>query len=856
MAQISFEMPDGSSQTATVDDGIKSLPPEQQAAFVNHIRETALAAKGVTPGGESPNDSFGNDLKSAAGTAMSDAGSLAQGAGSALGSSTLTDAGSWLRSNAPQPAPGYTGRGGDFTKDIGNAQYLRAGGDLLHGAASGSAESLAELGAGAVGGAMGGPLGAAAGAGLAGGAFSLGRGGRLRAGQNAVSGSDLAAAAPSAALDAGVDAVTMGRLPGGMLTRAGAMGAGGAVHSANDQYDATGRIDPSQVVNDAASGAATGALAEAVPAARNAGKGAVENIMSRSAKYQPGSDASANVGARVMQDLEARKANASNVPGAPSDWNSIANSLKSDYSVDARQRIADISDKNARMVATAAYEQALRHNNTTSDDLTSALGQLDRLDHGLSDEQAAGLKDRLMDLNAISRQSFKGSNVGPLQSFLGAAGRYSGIGAGFAADGGVGAAIGLLAGHSPMGNVGSKIGGGIGSLGDRMLGTSVPPAILAGLAAKRYLKGADVAPVTPFQATPEPAPPAPEPTGPYGPSSKAPAGGFGIIGRQQLASELLSRPGGLTSPLAPIPRVAPPEAPGLTSPLAPIPRVAPPGAPGLTSPVVAPPRVAPPGAEAPPSSPYGNPGKAPPFVRVKVDAPEEPAINPDTGNPVDPIPVNTRIKGKAARLAQATAAQDAPQPAFKEDTAATIAQAMAADPTLAAAARTQSPGSIYLQRGLGISHDEAIDLAHRSEAAGVIPQGAASVVSNVSATPSHPSDLAAIKDFHRLSQGFPKATTGPQLDAQGQPIRSVPAYQAAHGAYHSTAQALAQQAEAAFPGAGGAAVLQVAATHGATRAETVALKRAEARQLLDKLPPEQRSAASAYLLADSLINHG
>ncbi len=272
--------------------------------------------------------------------------------------------------------------------------------------------------------------------------------------------------------------------------------------------------------------------------------------------------------------------------------------------------------------------------------------------------------------------------------------------------------------------------------------------------------------------------------------------------------------------------------------------------------MVAPPRVAPPGAEAPPSSPYGNPGKAPPFVRVKVDAPEEPAINPDTGNPVDPIPVNTRIKGKAARLAQATAAQDAPQPAFKEDTAATIAQAMAADPTLAAAARTQSPGSIYLQRGLGISHDEAIDLAHRSEAAGVIPQGAASVVSNVSATPSHPSDLAAIKDFHRLSQGFPKATTGPQLDAQGQPIRSVPAYQAAHGAYHSTAQALAQQAEAAFPGAGGAAVLQVAATHGATRAETVALKRAEARQLLDKLPPEQRSAASAYLLADSLINHG
>lgn len=834
MAQISFEMPDGSSRTATVDDGIKALPQEQQAAFVDHIRQTAISAKGVTPGQtDAANDSFTNDFKSAAGSAMSDTGSLVQGVGSALNSDTIKNAGGWLRDNAPTPEPGYTGRGQDFTKDLSNGSYLRAGGDLLHGAASGSAESIAELGGGALGGFLGNAPGAAAGAGLVGGAFALGRGGRLRAGQSAVSGSNLVDAAPAAAATGLVDAATMGRLPGGVLGRSVAMGAGGGANSAIGQYDATGKVDPDQVINDAASGAATGAIAETVPALRNAGRGSVENLMSRSAKYQPGSDTEAKSAARVYDDLLARKENATNVPGAPNDLNAVANSLKADYAADVTQRIRDANPE-VRPVLNAAFSQALRHNNTTSEDLTSALGMIDSIDHGLSGEQAAALKDRLMDLNTVSRQSFKNSNVGPLQSLGQLAGRYGGAVAELAHGSPMGALALAGIGTTHMGNIAAKVGGGVGGLGDRALGTSVPPAILSGIAARRYLNGASVEPVTPFQARPEEAP---EPVAAK--PNPAPAGGFALIKAQQAMANANQPP----APSGPY------------------------GAAGGKAPPFVRPQVTPPAPEAAPVGPYGAPGKAPAGgfslinqmkAKAEAEAADEPAIDPATGNAPDPIPVNTRISGKAARLAQATTAQSAPLPALKPDTAATVAQALHEDPMMAAAVsaapRTDSPGSVYLQRGLGLgSHAEAVDLARRAEQAGVIPAGAADVIAKPSTIPSHGDDLAAIKQFHRLSQGFPQS--GAQVDAQGQPIRSLPAYQAAHGEYHSSAQALAQQADAAVPGVG-PAVLEVASTHGANKAETVALKRAAAREALDKLPPEQRSAASAYLLADALINHG
>lgn len=494
MPSITFTAPDGTSSTGQMSDDdyskFQELPADQQASTLNSFATQHAATA-------SANDSYTNDLKAGVGGAMQDLGSVAQGVG-------LTSAGNWLRSNAPAPDAAYTGRGGSFLPDLKAGQFSRAAGDLSHGLASGSSESALEAGGAVAGGAMGsligpegtvgGAVGGGLGAGAIGGVLGLGRHARLKAAGRAVTGSDLANAAPAAAGDAVISGLTMGRVPGGTLGRTAAQGAGGAAQSTLDQYADTGTVDPNQVANAAASGAAFGAVTGAGGDVKSAAGKAVDNVQSRGETYQPVDQRQAVTYSRTRNAITA----AQQEPDAPSDLNQVANNLKSAWINDGQDRIAQMkaqgADGAALRDAQDLLNRAQRHNNTL---YASDLDGLDQANHGLDAGQLQDFKDRLADLNTIATNSFKNKNVGPLQSIGQAAGKYVAPLYELYQGNIPGAAAAALLGHSGLPG---KIGGAVGSRLDAALGLQKNKIMLQGQAADRMLDS-QPAPVNPITST-------------------------------------------------------------------------------------------------------------------------------------------------------------------------------------------------------------------------------------------------------------------------------------------------------------------------------------------------------------------
>lgn len=499
MPSITFTAPDGTSSTGQMSDDdyskFQALPADQQASTLNSFATQHAATA-------SANDSYANDLKAGVGGAMQDLGSVAQGVG-------LTSAGNWLRSNAPQPDAAYTGRGGSFLPDLKAGQFSRAAGDLTHGLASGSSESALEAGGAVAGGALGsligpegtvgGAVGGGLGAGAIGGVLGLGRHARLKAAGRAVTGSDLASAAPAAAGDAVISGLTMGRVPGGTLGRTATQGVGGAAQSTLDQYADTGTVDPNQVANAAASGAAFGAVTGGAGDVKSAAGRTADRIQSSGEQYQPTDQVQAQSAIRTRDELLAAQKVASGTPGARTDLNQVANNLKSSWINDAQDRIAQMKQQGASAEALRDAQDLLnraqRHNNRL---YTSDLDILDQGEHGLSDSALQDLKDRLTDLNTLSTNSFKNQNVGPLQSLGGTIGKYVAPAYELAQGNIPGAAAAALLGHS---GVPGKVGAAIGAAGDRLMGTQKPAIVLAGQAADRANNGAPVAPVNPITPT-------------------------------------------------------------------------------------------------------------------------------------------------------------------------------------------------------------------------------------------------------------------------------------------------------------------------------------------------------------------
>jgi hypothetical protein len=472
-------MPDGSSHSATVDDGINSLSQADQAAFVDHIRQTAIQQQPQAQ----PSDSWSDDLKQAGGSLMTEAGSLAQGAGSATGIKALGDAGSWLKSNAPQPSAGYQNRGGQFVSDLGKGEYSQAALDLGHGAVAGLGNTAGVLG----GFAVGGPVGAAAVAG----AESLGAHANEEAKGGPVTGTHLLHAAPEAAADAAITGATGALMPEGAglvnaAKRSALMGVSGAGQSAADQAIEKGSVDPSQVLNAGASGAASAGLAEAPGVIGRAAGQATTNVASRA--YQPANDLEAQTWSRVGNDIEARRQDAVRAGQDSTDFQ-VANNLKTQYATDLNNLVKGLKERGADKddvdtLRALVNQQALRHNNTldlATDGLFNRIDDMDLPDMGGVTKD--DIRNKLLDLNTISNQSFLKNGTGPWQQVLGKVGQYAGAAGALLHGNPMEMMLSLGGKHSIGATAGSLAGAGI----DKMLGTNVPQIALQRLAAQRYL---------------------------------------------------------------------------------------------------------------------------------------------------------------------------------------------------------------------------------------------------------------------------------------------------------------------------------------------------------------------------------
>jgi len=96
--------------------------------------------------------SYWDDLKAGANSAMENTGTALQGAGGILqrnglpGGETISDAGAFLRNNAPSVPQNYHNRGGDIIADLKQGEFSRAAGDVAHavvGAAPGAGAAIA-----------------------------------------------------------------------------------------------------------------------------------------------------------------------------------------------------------------------------------------------------------------------------------------------------------------------------------------------------------------------------------------------------------------------------------------------------------------------------------------------------------------------------------------------------------------------------------------------------------------------------------------------------------------------------------------------------------------------------------------
>lgn len=513
MGTLNLTLPDGRSGTLTIppeqDAQFAAMSPDERNAFVAHV--IGHVGQHLTHSTVTNPPAFASDLGiSDLQGGLHDLGTeISQGA-KAIGGvmqrnglpdwgGDLSSAGGWVQQHTPDAPPGLA-PSEQLTGAIKRGDWGDVPGLALHAALRALPSAVPIIAAGAL------TDGAALPALIAGGE-AVGPEAYARAANNGRSEpttGDVVSALPGVAGEALGGAL----IPGGSklaspigrsAMRVAKEALGGAVMDTSGQLGATvgtdkgASLDPAEVAASALSQGAIGAGRSAKEMAGVGIKSGVDQAMARTLT-PPASQADAESVLRVVDRMNRARLGASNASGAALPDTAVANTVKQDLASDANRWIAAIQQRGADPSDIAdlrnlVNNQALRHNNVTSDDADSLLGRVDSMNLPAADSEVQQFKNAVRDLNTVSSQSFIKNTVGPFQRMGRLAGRVGALGYGVS----TGHLPGIVAGI--MGDpLAAKVGGVVGAGIDRRLGTNTPPIMLQRINAQRVLRSMGINP--------------------------------------------------------------------------------------------------------------------------------------------------------------------------------------------------------------------------------------------------------------------------------------------------------------------------------------------------------------------------
>lgn len=501
MAKYSFQAPDGSTISGTMDDSILSQSKEQQAATMEDLQKQVFAARAAKPPVANPADTadtMGNALRAGASSALQGVGQGMKQLGGALPESGvsrfLTNNADSVSNAVAPPKEGYVPPTSRMADSFNKGNY----GEMLSELPMAAVQAAPQMGAMIAGGALGGIPGAAA--------VST----ALNAGPNIAhfaekSGEDpnrpgLASALKGAALTAPmVAADTFGirgfnsaisKVPtevarSGLRTAREAAGQGAL--STVDQLGRTGTVDPGQVAASALAGGAARGLGEAPRLAasgtRAAAQGTTDALMSRYGVDQPTTKAESDSVQR-MKALVDDQATADD-RGRKIEPAARVKSVYTEKRAELKGLLTKL--KEAEVVSPDEYtrvlqtleKQATVATNTVSSAEHSAWNSLESLGRIPADTMGH-LKTLVTDVDTLSAMRFKRNQTGPAEAVLGKLGGLAAVG------------TSLAHGNLPMAALtalGSgfenRIGARIGSVMDRAFGLQKPELDWQSQAAER-----------------------------------------------------------------------------------------------------------------------------------------------------------------------------------------------------------------------------------------------------------------------------------------------------------------------------------------------------------------------------------
>lgn len=815
--------------------------------------QQALASVNRTPVDTTPATlSYSSDVRGGLSDAMTGAGQTSATLGGVLDRNGLPSvggyldsAGKWLTTNAPAQPAGQSS-GAQLNAAVGNLDWRTALTTLPHAVLRGLIGAAPTIGAGLA-------LGPEAALGV-GTLQGLGPEAYERAANNGRStpnDTDALLALPGA-VGQGLGAAIMPGVSGlveGALGKAGArIGGdlvGNALGSAAGQVggslgtDQGLSVSPAAVGGAALTGAGIGGVVSGVPLVRAGMQAGGQRLMELT-QAMPQSVEEAQSIVRwngylqdAQQDPNAQGQSATVVSKNVKD--ALQASAQS-FVQTARAAGADSGDVAQLNVL---IRQAATHNNVVKAEDIAQVGQL-----GLpvSSDALSGFQRDLMDLQTASTQGFANRGVGPFQWAASKAATAAAV-LGFAAHGAFGDAALAALGHGTV----SRTGAVVGNLIDRALGLNVPQAQLNLGNANRYLRANGIDPASVANRTGAYAPissvtgnvtPDPIPVGvPVRPGT--PAG-------RLAAAQAASRP----------PVFQPTTMADITQAVNADPSMRPSTAPASAPQTPA----ATPGAPQAPTASTGLLG-APMGLPVGSPAPTiPPTIEPSPLSPAGRLAAANRVTEGSVGVPQGVqqapgrvGAQTASTPSTGVPTAPTSLSGPAAHPANPTWERLVAHGDVTLTRQ--DVRDAASAIYSPEQIAALDAQRSFANVDTIKSVVGPIQAEIAAQRGQSPPGGGAASGGGVMLDAQGNVIRSVPAYEGARETYQAHALELSRQAEQAIPGHGiGAAVLDVAATHGATKPLTVAAKVARTSEHLGKLAPHVRAQAAHFFTKS--LTHG
>ena len=491
--------------TFTVDDAIKSMSPEQQAAEVEsmvgqyraHVASQPRAQASepspgeVTENGISPGQ--GSDGLSKLGSAVYGAlpGSLqrglnyaASGVASTAGMLGATNVADGIRSHLDTAAMAAPSTTRDLATSLGSGQVLRAASDIPGALLEGLPSMVPALGAAALAPeAVPAGVAAAAGGALGGVATQAGDLAAARAAHSGNATPSMADKAVGVLAGAGLGALSgVGLEAGGTLpARILANAAADAGQNAGQQLATTAgtrdgaQVDPASLASSALLGAAGRAgMAGVGTAAGMASPGARDAALAgRWADMDPAEQARASAQTGAAAALQQAMADA---PGAtPAQAARTASANLAGGVAGLRDRLVQQGalDRDGAGVIGSALQAARSPNMALTGDHVRAVEGL-----GLDDPTTSALTSGLMHLDALTSPDALATS-GPLQSIGGATGH----------------ALGHVVGLGPVGGVigsriGGAVGGGLGSVGDAALGLGSPALLRDGARASAMMDAA------------------------------------------------------------------------------------------------------------------------------------------------------------------------------------------------------------------------------------------------------------------------------------------------------------------------------------------------------------------------------